>query len=349
MSKPNSLITVAGKSLLGGALLLSAALFSDLAQSEQVSIHDPVMAKDKGQYFLYSTGPGITFYQSSDLTNWRLGGRVFATEPDWAKTVSPSFDGHIWAPDIFQHQGKFYLYYSISAFGKNTSAIGVTVNTTLDPKDPNYQWVDQGIVLQSVPQRDLWNAIDPAIILDEQGKAWMSFGSFWSGLKLVKLDQNLTRIAQPEQWHTLAKAERPAFLDDAEPGPAELEAPFIYKKGDYYYLFVSYGKCCRGKDSTYHMVVGRSKTLAGPYLDKNGKDLAMGGGSLLLKGNSDWPGLGHNSVYDFNGKDYLVFHAYEMADNGLQKLKITALNWDKNGWPQVDDKDWLGYQSSLIR
>lgn len=324
-------------------------LLANPLQAEQVSIHDPVMAKEKGQYFLYSTGPGITFYQSSDLKNWRLGGRVFATEPDWAKSVSPSFDGHIWAPDIFQHQGKFYLYYSISAFGKNTSAIGVTVNTTLNPKDLNYQWVDQGIVLQSVPQRDLWNAIDPAIILDEQGQAWMSFGSFWGGLKLVKLDQSLIRIAQPEQWHTLAKAERPAFLDDAEPGPAELEAPFIYKKGQFYYLFVSYGKCCRGKDSTYHMVVGRSKSLTGPYLDKEGKDLAAGGGSVLLKGNNDWPGLGHNSVYGFDGKDYLVFHAYEMADNGLQKLKITALNWDKNGWPQVEEKDWLGYESTLIR
>ncbi len=165
-------------------------LYVTSLQAEQVSIHDPVLAKEKGQYFLYSTGPGITFYQSSDLKNWRLGGRVFAGEPVWAKSVSPSFDGHIWAPDIFQHQGKFYLYYSISAFGKNTSAIGVTVNTTLDPQDPAYQWVDQGIVLQSVPQRDLWNAIDPAMILDEQGQAWMSFGSFWGGAETGEAGSN---------------------------------------------------------------------------------------------------------------------------------------------------------------
>jgi arabinan endo-1,5-alpha-L-arabinosidase len=344
MDKPKSLLALLKLSFFSGCLL-----FLNQLQAEQVSIHDPVLAKEKDQYFLYSTGPGITFYQSSDLKNWRLGGRVFATEPAWAKSVSPGFDGHIWAPDIVQHQGTFYLYYSISAFGKNTSAIGVTVNTTLDPKDPNYQWQDQGIVLQSVPHRDLWNAIDPAVILDEQGQAWMSFGSFWGGLKLVKLDQSLTRLAQPEQWYTLAKAERPAFIDDAAPGPAELEAPFLYKKGQYYYLFVSYGKCCRGKDSTYHMVVGRSHRLTGPYLDKNGRDLAAGGGSVLLKGNKDWPGLGHNSVYAMDGKDYLVFHAYEMADKGLQKLKITALQWDKNGWPLVNEKDWLDYQSMLVR
>ena len=264
-------------------LLFFLTLFESNAQT--ISVHDPVMIKENDTYYLFCTGRGIKSYSSKDLKKWTPLTSVFVEKPMWTDKVVPNFENHIWAPDIFQHQGKFYLYYSISAFGKNTSAIGVTVNTTLDPKDPAYQWVDQGIVLQSVPHRDLWNAIDPAIILDELGQAWMSFGSFWAGLKLVKLDQSLTRIAQPEQWHTLAKAQRPAFLDDAEPGPAELEAPFIYKKGQFYYLFVSYGKCCRGKDSTYHMVVGRSQTLTGPYLDKEGKDLAMGGGSVLLKGN----------------------------------------------------------------
>ncbi len=211
--------------------LVAVCFMSTSLQAEQVSIHDPVLAKEKGQYFLYSTGPGITFYQSSDLKNWRLGGRVFAGEPVWAKSVSPSFDGHIWAPDIFQHQGKFYLYYSISAFGKNTSAIGVTVNTTLDPQDPAYQWVDQGIVLQSVPQRDLWNAIDPAIILDEQGAGLDEFWLLLGGAEAGEAGSNaLTRIAQPEQWHTLAKAERPAFLDDAEPRPCSTGGTFYLQK-----------------------------------------------------------------------------------------------------------------------
>ncbi|MFC4655819.1 arabinan endo-1,5-alpha-L-arabinosidase [Rheinheimera marina] len=332
---------------LGLVLLASLNLGCTEATPQQVSIHDPVLAKQNGQYFLYSTGPGITFYQSADLTHWTLAGRVFATEPDWAKQVAPSFNGHLWAPDIFHYQGQYYLFYSVSAFGKNTSAIGVTVSKSLNPKDADYGWQDQGIVLHSVPERDLWNAIDPALILDEQGEPWMSFGSFWGGLKLVKLDQSLRKLAQPEQWVTLAKAERPWQLADSEPGPAELEAPFIYQKDGYYYLFVSYGKCCRGKDSTYHIVVGRSKTLQGPYLDKDGKPMSEGGGTMLLKGNTDWPGLGHNSVYAMDGKDYLVFHAYEQADNGLQKLKITALQW-QDGWPVVNAQDWLEYQSQLI-
>ncbi|WP_337842651.1 arabinan endo-1,5-alpha-L-arabinosidase [Rheinheimera sp.] len=333
---------------MGLALAVSLSLGCSEATPQQVSIHDPVLAKQNGQYFLYSTGPGITFYQSADLQHWTLAGRVFATEPDWAKQVAPGFNGHLWAPDIFHFQGKYYLFYSVSAFGKNTSAIGVTVSKSLNPADAEYGWTDQGIVLQSVPERDLWNAIDPAVILDEAGEPWMSFGSFWAGLKLVRLDQSLTKVAQPEQWVTLAKANRPWPLADTEPGPAELEAPFIYQKEGYYYLFVSYGKCCRGKDSTYHMVVGRSKSLQGPYLDKDGKPMTEGGGTVLLKGTPDWPGLGHNSVYRLDGKDYLVFHAYEQADNGLQKLKITALDW-QDGWPVVNPQDWLNYQSQLIQ
>ena len=314
----------------------------------QLSIHDPVMAQQDGRFYLFSTGPGITYYHSDNMLQWQLAGRVFADEPQWAKQVAPSFDGHIWAPDIYQHNGKFYLYYSVSAFGKNTSAIGVTVNNTLDKSSPDYQWQDKGIVLQSVPQRDLWNAIDPNIIADDNGDIWMSFGSFWSGLKLVKLADDLVSLAQPQQWHTIAKAQRPAFIDDAEPGPGELEAPFIFKQHGYYYLFVSYGKCCRGADSTYHLVVGRAKNVTGPYLDKDGKSLNEGGGTVLLKGNHDWPGLGHNSAYTFNGKDYLVFHAYEAADNGLQKLKIAEMSWDDAKWPLLSDSVLNDYRSVLL-
>ncbi len=327
------------------AVLASGCLCT--AQARQVSIHDPVMAKEGDTYYLFSTGPGITFYSSSDRVTWKLRGRVFADEPVWARQVAPEFNGHIWAPDIVRHDGKFYLYYSVSSFGRNTSAIGVTVNRTLDPASPDYRWEDQGIVLRSVPNRDLWNAIDPAIIVDETGAPWMSFGSFWGGLKLVKLAQNWTTIAEPQVWHSIAKRERSVLENDEDSGSAAIEAPFIFKKGDYYYLFISWDKCCRGKDSTYKMLVGRSKVLAGPYLDRTGKSLAEGGGSLLLAGNSDWAGVGHNSAYTFDGKDYLVFHAYENADKGLQKLKIAVIKWDDEQWPVVDERALYEYESVL--
>jgi len=336
------------KSKLISALLL-CVLSCSTSVAKQVSIHDPVVAKDRETYYLFSTGPGITFYSSKDMQAWRREGRIFPDNPDWALGVASTFNGHIWAPDIFYHKNKFYLYYSVSAFGKNTSAIGVTVNETLDPKAPNYNWQDQGIVIQSVPNRDLWNAIDSHVILDEKGTAWMSFGSFWGGLKLVKLNPDLISIAEPEEWYSIAKRERSILENDEEPGPGEVEAPFIFKKNGYYYLFISWDKCCRKEKSTYKILVGRSKDVTGPYLDKTGKDLAEGGGTLILEGDKNYYALGHNSAYTFENKDYLVFHAYEVSDNGLQKLKILEMKWDKDKWPVIDPKDLDKYKSKLVK
>ncbi|HEY7883407.1 MAG TPA: family 43 glycosylhydrolase, partial [Cellvibrionaceae bacterium] len=297
-------------SLASALRLLSALAFACMLSvctlAEQVSIHDPVMIREDGTYYLFSTGPGTTFYRSDDKVEWQLQGRVFDTEPKWARDVAPGFSGHLWAPDIIEKDGDYYLYYSVSAFGRNTSAIGLTVTKTLDASSPDYRWEDQGIVIQSVPHRDNWNAIDPHVVVDDEGAAWMSFGSFWGGLKLFKLNEQWNAPAEPAEWYTIAKGDRPALIDDAYAGPVELEAPFIFKQNGYYYLFISLGKCCRGAESTYHLAVGRSKTVTGPYIDREGTDLAAGGGTVVLKGNAKWPGLGHNSAYTFDGKDYLV-------------------------------------------
>ena len=325
-----------------GALAFACAL---PALAAQVEVHDPVMAKEGNSYYLFSTGPGITFYSSRDMKSWKPEGRIFAGQPTWAKQAAPSFDGHIWAPDIYHHGGKYYLYYSVSGFGKNTSGIGVTTNTTLDPRAPGYKWEDQGMVLQSIPGRDLWNAIDSHVMDDEHGTPWMAFGSFWTGLKLVKLDASRTRLAEPQEWHTIARRERPAFTPDLHGGAAQIEAPFIMRKNGWYYLFASWDLCCQGKNSTYKVVVGRSKKVTGPYLDRNGVDMAKGGGSLVIQGDSDWKGLGHNSAYTFDGKDYMVLHAYETADKYKQKLKVLEMKWDHGGWPTVDQKDLNRYMS----
>jgi arabinan endo-1,5-alpha-L-arabinosidase len=319
------------------------------ATAAQVGVHDPVMAKDGSKYYLYSTGPGITFYSSSDMQNWKPEGRVFPGQPAWAKKAAPTFNDHIWAPDIQYHNGRYLLYYSVSGFGKNTSGIGVTTNATLDPRSPNYRWVDQGMVLQSVPGRDLWNAIDSSVAEDDKGNGWMAFGSFWSGIKLVKLDPSWTKIAEPQEWRTIARRERPAFTPDEEPGAAQIEAPFIFRKNGWYYLFASWGLCCQGPKSTYEVVVGRAKQVTGPYLDRQGKDMAQGGGSLLIDGDKDWKALGHNSAYTFDGKDWLVLHAYETADKYKQKLKVMEMKWDSDGWPTVERKDLNRYQSTELK
>ncbi|KJD34417.1 ABC transporter substrate-binding protein [Tamlana nanhaiensis] len=317
--------------------LFCASLLS-CAQTTKPITHDPVVAKQGDTYYLFCTGPGITQFTSKDLKTWTKAKRVFAESPKWAKQVAPGFNGHIWAPDITLHNGKYYLYYSISAFGKNTSGIGLVTNKTLNPDDENYKWEDQGCVIQSVPNRDMWNAIDPNLIFDEEGTPWLAFGSFWSGLKMVQLNDDLKTLAEPQKWVPIASRTRSENIPDADAGDAALEGPFIFKKGDYYYQFLSWDYCCRGENSTYKLVVGRSKSVTGPYVDKTGKKLTEGGGSMVIEGNKNWYGVGHNSVFTFNGKDYTFMHGYDASDKGLPKLIVKELTWI-DGWPSVKAMD----------
>lgn len=316
------------------ALFLLFGAFTSYAQNEIV-VHDPVVIREGDTYYLFCTGKGISCFSSPDLITWTHESPVFEHKPAWTDNVVAHFDNHIWAPDITFHQGVYYLYYSVSAFGKNTSAIGVATNTTLNPKDENFEWVDHGIVVQSFPNRDLWNAIDPNLVIDDQNTPWLAFGSFWNGLKMVRLDPDLKSIAQPQEWHTIARRERSFELPDADAGDAALDAPFIFKKNGFYYLFLSWDLCCRGEHSTYKVVVGRSKEVTGPYLDKEGRPLHDGGGTLIIHGNNHWYGAGHSSTYTFGGKDYLFFHAYDAADHGRPKLKVREIMWDDQLWPVV--------------
>ncbi|UOG76433.1 arabinan endo-1,5-alpha-L-arabinosidase [Hymenobacter tibetensis] len=301
----------------------------------RIPAHDPVMIRQNGTYYMFCTGRGIANWSSKDMKTWKEEKPVFAAPPAWAVKAVPGFKGHIWAPDISFHNGVYYLFYSVSAFGKNTSCIGLATNKTLDPASPEYKWVDKGKVIQSVPGRDMWNAIDPNLVRDEAGTPWLTFGSFWSGMKLVKLRPDLTAPAQPEQWRTVASRPRDPKLTDSLPGDAAIEAPFIFKKNGYYYLFTSFDYCCRGPQSTYKMMVGRSKTVAGPYVDNAGTGLEQGGGTMVLEGDKNWFGVGHNSVYNFDNTDYIVFHGYDAADKGHSKLRIEKLSWDADGWPTV--------------
>lgn len=304
--------------------------------TRQTPVHDPVVIKEGDTYYLFCTGFGISVYSSKDLKSWTRQKPVFEKPPVWAVESINGYRGHTWAPDISFQDGKYYLYYSVSSFGKNSSAIGVAVNKTLNADSPDYRWTDMGKVVQSVPGRDMWNAIDPNLVVDESGNAWLNFGSFWNGVKLFKLDRQLNAPAQPEEWYTIASRPRKFSIQDSLAGDAAIEAPFIFKKGEYYFLFVSWDYCCRGEKSDYKVVVGRSKNIKGPYLDRTGKSMLEGGGTLLLQGDGkEWFGAGHCSVYSFEGKDFLFAHGYDAADKGRSKLMIRELQWDASGWPFI--------------
>ncbi|GEO08047.1 arabinan endo-1,5-alpha-L-arabinosidase [Segetibacter aerophilus] len=319
--------------------LLVLLFCSSGLSAQQVDIkipaHDPVMIKQDNTYYMFCTGLGISVYSSTDMKSWKRRNSVFSKPPEWAVRAVPGFKGHVWAPDISYRNGKYYLYYAVSAFGKNTSCIGVAVNATLDSTSANFEWKDLGKVIQSVPGRDMWNAIDPNLLVDENNTPWLAFGSFWEGMKMVKLNAEMTALAQPEEWYTIARRPRDFSARDSSPGNAAIEAPFIFKKDKYYYLFVSWDYCCRAEKSDYKVVVGRSENATGPFLDKTGKSMFMGGGSLVLEGdNKLWYGAGHNSAYTFDEKDYIIYHGYDAQDKGRSKLMIRNLKWS-DGWPEV--------------
>lgn len=291
--------------------------------NRSVRVHDPSsIVRCGAAYWFFSTGTGISSWRSNDLISWQRGPRVFEEMPSWVTDIVPHQRGHFWAPSIIQCSDRYLLYYSVSSFGENTSAIALASTPTLDPDEAGYQWTDHGIVIQS-KQSDDFNAIDPAVTLTDAGELWMSFGSFWSGLKLIQLDsQSGLRIQNDSPVYSIAHA-------------PEIEAPFILQQEGWFYLFVNWGKCCRGVESTYNIRVGRSRDITGPYLDKQGTDLVNGGGSLLMKTEGPFIGPGHVGIFSDCGRQRLSCHYYDGIKRGQPMLSIQELSWTEEGWPEV--------------
>jgi len=300
--------------------------------------HDPVIIREGDTYYVFVTGgrPGRGFTPiktSKDMITWSPGGHVFEGLPGWAPIVIPGTNG-IWAPDISYFNGQYHLYYSISTFGRNNSAIGHATNKTLNPQNPDYQWIDHGMVVRSTEGKDDFNAIDANIAVENEKSIWLCWGSFWGGIKMRQIDP-ATGSLSTENTTLYSLCTRPRLKEHQTP-PVEgaVEAPFIIRHKGYWYLFVSFDFCCRGANSTYKVAVGRSKKITGPYLDKEGKSMADGGGSVILESvGGQWCGPGHCAVLQEPDQDYLVFHAYH-SQTGRPEMKISTLEWN-DGWPVV--------------
>lgn len=300
-------------------------------------VHDPCIIRADGLYHLFATGQAsdeqglVAWRTSRDLRHWTWRGPVFDAIPGWALEAIPGTRG-IWAPDISFFNGRYHLYYSISTFGSNRSAIGLATTETLDPANPSAGWNDHGPVVQSRPGDD-FNAIDANHLMDADGRHWLALGSFWSGIKMFELDPASGMLADESGAGKISIARRPV----PEGAPGAVEAPFIIRRGSYYYLFVSYDFCCRGVTSSYYLVVGRAREATGPYLDPDGRDMLHGYGSLLLRGGQRFRGPGHNAVLQDGDADYLVYHAYDAEGDGIPTLRIAHLRWTDDDWPSVED------------
>lgn len=291
-------------------------------------VHDPVIAKEDGVYYVFSTGGRLFVTCSKDMLHWEFCARVFDKNASWVHDVNPDLVD-MWAPDISFYNGEWHLYYAVSNFGSQDSAIGLATNKTLDPARPDYEWVDQGIVLRSKPGDD-WNAIDPNLVLDENGEPWLAWGSFWHGLYLRKLSAATGKFDDnaPEVYH----------LADRSTGPGSttaIEASFILQHEGMWYLFASFDQCCQGVSSTYNVRVGRSESLTGPYIDKDGVDMTHGGGSMVLAAYDRWRGPGHNGFLVEDGITWMVYHAYDAKQVGISKLRIESVTWGADGWPSL--------------
>jgi arabinan endo-1,5-alpha-L-arabinosidase len=280
-------------------------------------VHDPAIIAAAGGYYVLSTGPGLLTRFSPDLTSFTFTGQVFPENPPWVVERFGNLDS-LWAPDISFFGGTYHLYYSASTFGSNSSCIGHATKSDLASSEA---WVDHGPVLCSNQDGsvDDFNAIDPHVTVDQDGAPWLSFGSFWGGLQLVPLTSTGERAGT--EIHNIAKG----------PGTA-VEAPFIVYRAPYYYLFASFDFCCRGTDSTYRVVVGRSTSITGPYLDRTGLPMLQAGGTPVVSGSSRFRGPGHNAILAALGQTFNVYHSYDASNGGIPTLRISPLLW-QDGWP----------------
>ena len=285
-----------------------------LTLSGSLGAHDPAAYVLGSTIYLAATG--LIAKTSTNLTTWNNAPTPLAL-PSWAATATGATN--LWAPDISYFGGVYHLYYAASTFGSNKSCIGQATRADL----ASGSWADQGQVLCSnIGETDNWNAIDPNVVIDDAGTPWLEFGSFWSGLKLVKLDPT-TGLRADTMLYSIANGAN---------SKGSLEGGWIFKRCGYYYLFSSWGACCSGAYD-YNIRVGRGTSVTGPYLDEAGTDLMKGGGTLLVQGDASWTAPGHNAVITYNNKTYNIYHALKGSSSGAATLRISEIAWTADGWP----------------
>lgn len=292
-------------------LLVTSATTSALTLSGLINSHDPsTLTKDGDTYFHFTTGQGIWYSTSTNLTTWTGGpAPVFSTPPAWVMSKAPTFNGEFWAPDVIHMNGYYYLYYSFTAaFGTSTSAIGVARTVSL--KNP--VWQDLGMVVESFGGTSEINAIDPALFRDVDGKVYMSYGSFFGGIGAVEINQSTGKMIG-----NVTKIYGGNHVD--------IEAPYIVRNGDYYYLFVNRGACCKAAISTYYIEVSRSTSIFGAY---------SGTRTLLPNVDGKYKGPGHVGLLRQDGCDYVSTHYYDLNDNGNAKLDLLKMTFS-GGWPTL--------------
>ena len=319
-------MSLATRALL--CLLLALAPALALAEEVQptmtgdVRIHDPSVIEVDGRFAAFGTGVSgptrgaIRTKTSPDGVRWTDAGVIGDGVPAWAKEALGYRPVNVWAPSVSRRDGTVFLYYALSTFGGNASAIGLMTSDAFDVAAPAANWTDRGLVLKSDP-RDDFNAIDPFRIDVSDGRAFLAFGSFWSGIKLRELDPATGKLIRDDA-PTVALASRPTGYGGA------IEAASILEHDGRFYLFVSFDQCCKGVASTYNIRVGRADRIEGPYVDREGRAMLDGGGTLVLATTGRFIGPGGQEAVKTEKGEMLAYHYYDGADAGRRKARVRA-------------------------
>lgn len=293
--------------IAGAAALFALSLSSNItAQVGKPFIHDPstIMECD-GKYYTFGTGSGGLI--SEDGWVWHSG------------AVRPGGGA---APDAMKIGDRYLVVYGSTGGGLgggHDGRINTMWNKTLDPNSPDFKYTEPVVVASSQNMEDC-DAIDPGLLLDpKDGRLWLSYGTYFGFIRLVELD--------PKTGHRVKGNKEINIAIDCE------ATALMYRDG-WYYLLGTHGTCCDGANSTYNIVVGRSRKVTGPYIDNMGRDMLEGGGKMVVAAGGRVTGPGHFGRFIVeDGVEKMSCH-YEadLDQSGRSVLAIRPLLW-KNGWP----------------
>jgi arabinan endo-1,5-alpha-L-arabinosidase len=295
------------------ATVLLSVLFSGtiIAQVGNPFIHDPsTIMEDNGKYYTFGTGSGGLI--SEDGWVWNSG------------AVRPGGGA---APDAIKIGDRYLIAYGSTGGGLgggHDGKINTMWNKTLDPNSPDFKYSDPIVVAESANMEDN-DAIDPGLLLDPTtGRLWCVYGTYFGFIRMIELDPK-----------TGARVEGNEAIDVA----IDCEATTLMYRNGWYYLLGTHGTCCDGTNSTYNIVVGRSKSVTGPYLDNMGREMLKGGGKMVIAAGGRATGAGHFGRYMVEeGVEKMSFHwEADFDQSGRSVLAIRPLLW-KNDWPVAGEK-----------
>ena len=295
------------KYLIGLSFIIFHLSFSPVrAQIGAPYIHDPsTLAECDGKWYTFGTGGGGLI--SDDGWSWHSG----ADRPGGGA-----------APDMIKIGDRYLCIYGATGGGLGGGHSGRILtmwNKTLDPKSPDFKWSEAVEVCASDGMEDQ-DAIDPGIMLDPTtGRLWVSYGTYFGTIRLIELDPTTG-------FRKSGNKEKDIAID--------CEATDLIYRDGWYYLLGTHGTCCDGVNSTYNIVVGRSKSVEGPYVDNVGRDMYHGGGRMVINAGNRKTGAGHfgRTIVD-EGVEVMSFHWEADFDmGGRSTLAVHPLLW-KNGWP----------------